>query len=175
MTPLLAQLGGGDRRSIGNANAVVRRVLADPGLLTEIIDGLSCGDPLIRMRCADVAEKVSARIPGCLHADAAALLALAKTAHEPELRWHLAQMLPRLDLDARKRRTAASLLFGYLRDDSRIVQTCALQALVELAQGDATLLGKVRPIVDRLSRAQTGALGARARKLQALLRNRRTG
>lgn len=170
MTRLLADLAGGDRRSIGKSNAVVRSVLADPGLLTHIIDGLSSDNRLVRMRYADVAEKVSARIPGCLRPHAAVLMALAATAHEPELRWHLAQMLPRLGLDARKRRTAASLLFNYLRDDSRIVQICALQTLVDLAQDDALLLGKVRPIVDQLSRNRSGALGARARKLRALLR-----
>jgi len=172
MTRVLAELTGGDRRSIGKSNAVVRSVLADPGLLTDIIDGLSSDDRLVRMRCADVAEKVSARIPGCLRPHAAILMVLAESAPEPELRWHLAQMLPRLGLDARKRRTAASLLFRYLRDDSHIVQTCALQALVEFAQGDAPLLGKVRPIVDQLSRIRSGALGARARKLRALLRKR---
>lgn len=56
MSAFLDQLAGGDRRSISTSGIVVQQVPADPSKLVEIIAGLSTADPLVRMRCADVAE-----------------------------------------------------------------------------------------------------------------------
>jgi hypothetical protein len=63
---LTGQLRGGDRRSIGKSNIVVGRIVRDPARFAGIIDGLTDDDPLVRMRCADVAEKVSLLHPDWL-------------------------------------------------------------------------------------------------------------
>jgi hypothetical protein len=96
---MLCKLTGGDRRSIGKANLVVREVIADPQRVTEIIHGMSNDDRLVRMRCGDVAEKLSRRSPEWIGPHANTLLVLASNATEKEMRWHLAQILPRLKLD----------------------------------------------------------------------------
>lgn len=62
MPGLLEKLAGGDRRSIGGSNKVVADVLRNPSLLPGVFAGLFEGDPLIRMRVADVVEKITARI-----------------------------------------------------------------------------------------------------------------
>jgi len=165
MSAFVRALAGGDRRSIGKANSVVRAVLREPQRFAEIIDGLSDDDPLARMRCADVAEKVSLQHPEWLRPYKRRLLALADRAAEQELRWHLAQMLPRLDLDRTQRRRAAAIMRGYLHDKSRIVQTFALQALADLATTDAALRRSVRPLIETLARTGSPAVRARARKL----------
>ena len=54
---LLAKLQGGDRRSIGRVDEVVREVLADPSLFRLLFEGMLHEDPLIRMRAADAPEK----------------------------------------------------------------------------------------------------------------------
>jgi hypothetical protein len=61
------------------------------------------------------------------------LLELAATSIEKEVRWHLAQMLPRLNLERTDLRRIAEIMFGYLNDGSRIVKTFAMQALADLA------------------------------------------
>jgi len=99
MSPLPDELTGGDRRSIGKSNAVVRKLLRDPARFKEIIAGFSHDDPLVRMRCADVAEKVSLKHPQWLQPYKRKLLQLAAHSAEQEMRWHLAQMVPRLGLD----------------------------------------------------------------------------
>jgi HEAT repeat protein len=170
----LAQLTGGDRRSIGNADLAVRQVLDDPALFAEIIGGLSHEDPLIRMRCADVAEKVSLVHPGWLTPHKPALVHLAATSTEQELRWHLAQMLPRLDLDGRERRVCAALMQSYLNDKSRIVQTFAMQALFDLSANDAGQRRKLLPLFEGLARDGSPAVRARARKLIAASKDART-
>ena len=57
MDDLVARLQGGDRRSIGRVDEVVREVLADPSLFGRLFEGMLHEDPLIRMRAADAAEK----------------------------------------------------------------------------------------------------------------------
>jgi hypothetical protein len=165
MSALTQQLAGGDRRSIGKSNGVVRKVLREPACFAEIIAGLGDDDPLVRMRCADVAEKVSLRNPLWLRPHKRSLIALAGRTVEQEIRWHLAQMLPRLDLDRQERRRVALLMRRYLTDKSRIVQTFAMQALAELAATDASLRRRVRPLIETLGRTGSPAVRARARKL----------
>lgn len=169
MRDLLRQLAGGDRRSIGKANHVVRRVLLSPDRFTEIVGGLSHEDPLIRMRCADVAEKISRARPEWLAAHKLELLELAKQLTEKELRWHIAQMLPRLRLTPAQRRAAVALMFEYLKDESRIVKTCAMQALVDFAAGDTKLGLSLIPLIRALCTTGTPAVRSRARKLIAHL------
>jgi hypothetical protein len=126
MTGLLAHLAGGDRRSIGQSDQVAQHVLGHPKKFAEIVGGLSIDDPLIRMRCADVAEKVSRVQPEWLQAHKAALLDLAMRTTQQELRWHLAQMLPRLRLSKKERRGTVAVMFEYLNDKSQIVKTFAM-------------------------------------------------
>lgn len=168
MARLVDRLSGGDLRSIGRADEVVAEVLSDKKRIGEIIDGLDHPDRVVRMRCADVAEKISGHEPAWLIPYRTRLLGLALRASDIELRWHLAQMLPRLGLDARGRRRATDLLFTYLEDNSRIVRTSALQALCELSLADPALRRRVEPLVERLTR-EAGAVGARARKLTRVL------
>jgi hypothetical protein len=52
-------------------------------------------------------------------------------ANEPELRWHLAVLVPRLPLNSKERRLATSLLSSDLEDRSSIVKTSALQGLAD--------------------------------------------
>jgi len=95
---LLDELKGGDRRSIGQSNDVTALVLRRPALFPQLIAGLRHSDPLIRMRAADAAEKVTLQRPDLLQPFKAKLMQLLDEATEQELRWHLAQMLPRLRL-----------------------------------------------------------------------------
>jgi hypothetical protein len=63
-------------------------------------------------------------------------------------------MLPRLPLTAAERDLAVEILTGFLDDDSRIERTFAMQALADLAAGDAALRSRVIPLLEHL--AETG-------------------
>ena len=60
---LLSKLKGGDLRSIGNAEEVVRQIGRNQNLFNEVFQGIFNTDPIIRMRSADVVEKVSKMYP----------------------------------------------------------------------------------------------------------------
>jgi hypothetical protein len=59
MHAMLQMLLGGDRRSIGKSNAVAALVLKQPELMDVLFSGMLMDEPVLRMRCADAAEKVS--------------------------------------------------------------------------------------------------------------------
>src|SRR5271154_388752 len=89
-------LAGRDRRSIGRANEVAHLVLREARRFDELIKCLWDENPVIRMRAADAAEKVSAKKPRLLDRYKPELLGLLAEAEQIELRWHLAAMIPRL-------------------------------------------------------------------------------
>lgn len=163
--PFSRVLQGGDRRSIGKSNQVAATVLRNPRQLPELIECLWSDDPLIRMRAADAAEKVSLSKPDLLQSFKAELLGLAEEATQAELRWHLALMLPRLRLAAAERERARTTLRRYLSDRSSIVKTWALQGMAELARGDAALEAEMVDVLERACRSGTPAMKARSRKL----------
>jgi hypothetical protein len=136
--PEVAKLTGGDRRSIGRSNEVVADVLADPSLFDLIFDAISSDNPLIAMRAADAVEKVTATRPELLRPHKRRLLTELALIPQQEVRWHVAQMLPRLSLSARERRQAVGILESYLDDRSGTVRNCARRALAELDPGSTT-------------------------------------
>jgi len=167
---ILSLLQGGDRRTIGRADQVAAIVSKDPGLFPELITGLWSDDPLVRMRAADAAEKVTRSKPDLLQPFKKELLGLMAEATQQELRWHLAAIVPRLVLNSKERRQAASSLNTYLEDRSSIVRTSALQGLADLAQDEPSLRPNLIELLRESARSGTPAMKARSRRLLLQLR-----
>jgi HEAT repeat protein len=165
MCDIVDKLKGGDLRSIGRANEVAEEVINNPDLFDDLFKGINNEDPVVRMRTADAVEKVTKRHPEYLIPHKTVLLRQAAGLRQQEVRWHVAQLLPRLILDENEKSKAGEILFEYLEDQSRIVQTNALQALADLAMRDVVLLPRVMDIVERLSQAGSAAVKNRALKL----------
>lgn len=169
MHPMLKKLEGGDRRSIGRSNEVVTEVLSDPALFPALIEGLSVESPVVRMRAADALEKVTAKHPEYLMPYKRELLDIAKAANQKEVQWHMAQMLPRLDLSADEKLAVIQILEAYLTNESSIVRTCVMQAFADLAESDALLKPALIARIKSLAEQGTPAMKARGRKLLAKL------
>jgi len=105
--------------------------------------GMQNPDPMVRMRAADTAEKVSAQHLDYLSPYKDELLHRIAESTQQEVRWHVAQMLPRFALSADEQAVAVALLYEYLNDRSPIVQTFALDALTTFAQRDSALRSEV--------------------------------
>ncbi len=99
----LEKLVGGDRRSIGRVDEVVADVMNNPSLFGIVFDGMLSDDPLLRMRCADAAEKITEKQPGFLQPYKEKLIKEVAKIEQPEVRWHVAQMIPRLEVDQEER------------------------------------------------------------------------
>jgi hypothetical protein len=167
--PLLDSLRGGDRRMVRGVDDAIAAVEQDPALIVQLIAGMQSDDPLIRMRSADAAEKLTATHPDWLQLHKRVLLNQIAKSEQQEVRWHVAQMLPRLRLTPTERRRAVSLMLGYLDDKSKIVRTFAMQALSDLAMQDQTLVPQVMGVIESQMADGSPAMRARGKKLLAQL------
>jgi hypothetical protein len=171
-----SQLAGGARRSLGRTNSVVAEFLAKgPAALKNFPLLIACisedieDDPVVRMRASDAVEKISRQRPEWLAPHKLALLGIAGGSDQIEVRWHMAQILPRLALTPRERIVAIDILFDYLEDRSSIVKTHAMQSLADFVATDRNLKSKILPLLAELTEIGTAAVRARGRKLLAHL------
>jgi hypothetical protein len=167
MDPLVAKLHGTDRRSISRSGEVVADVLADPRQFPLLFDAMLVADPVVRMHAADAVEKITRRRPDLLKGLENRVLTEVAAIDQQEVRWHVAQLLPRLALTPPQRAPAITILRGFLDDDSRIVRTFAMQALSDLAEHDQQMRRWLRPLLAELTRPGTPAMRSRSRKLLA--------
>src|ERR1700722_15285078 len=165
MHSILKKLSGGTRRSLGHTNEIVIEVLGNPRVFPQLVAALASDDEVLRMRAADAIEKVSAQRPELLQPFKKKFLAIANRTQQQEVRWHAAQIIPRLRLTSTERAAAVEILFEYLHDKSSIVKTFAMQALADLAARDPQLQSKVRPLFEELTEIGSPAMRARGRKL----------
>jgi len=160
-----SKLKGGDLRPIGKSREAVTMVSKNPELFGELFTGMLDDDRLVRMRAADAVEKATRRHPEWLQPWKRPLFDEIASHEDKELRWHVAQLLPRLKLTSAERDRALRILTEYLTDESSIVRTFSMQALTDLAGEDEHLRDEVRPIIERLTRTGTPAMKSRGRKL----------
>jgi hypothetical protein len=169
MHAILKKLSGGTKRSLGRTNQIVAEMLKNPRAFPHLFAGLSHHDPVIRMRAADAIEKITLQRPALLRPFKKGLLGLAAgsgaASIQQEVRWHLALLMPRLELTPIEHALAIDILFGYLDDRSIIVKTHALQSLADLAATDSNLRLRLLPILDATVETGSAAQRARARKL----------
>lgn len=165
MAKILSRLRGGDRRSIGNVSEVVAAVRKKPDLLKDLVTGLSDEDPVVRMRAADAMEKISLENPLSLQPFKTELIGLARQTQQQELRWHMAQMIPRLRLTPEEAATVTDIFFDYLGDKSKIVVTFAMQALSDLALKKGAASARMLRAIEKLARSGSPAIQSRGKKL----------
>lgn len=165
MHEILDLLTGGDRRSIGRVQEVVAEVLRDPSLFGEVFYGMLSDDPLISMRAADAIEKITVQQPDYLQPYKEVLITKVATKSQQEVRWHVAQLIPRLQLDQREWLILFDILHTYLADPSAIVKTFSLQALADLALQDDRLLPETIRLLNVHVETGSAAVRSRARKL----------
>lgn len=128
-------LAGGDRRSIGGANAAAAAVRRDPSRFDELWRCLGHREPLVRMRAADALEKYSRTSPAAFEVHKGDLLARTADDGTVEVRWHLIAIVARLRLSGDEALTLCAYLEDRLRHDaSRIVKVAALQAAHDVAR-----------------------------------------
>ena len=170
---VLDKLKGGDRRSIGRVDEVIADVLEDPALFDALFRGMLDDDPVVRMRSADGVEKITVDHPEYLRPYRKKLLEQVALVDQQEVRWHVAQMLPRLEWSDEERAAIVGMLLDYLDDESKIVKTFAMQALADFAERDASLRPRIIKLLEKLVETGSPAMKSRGRKLLERLRRLR--
>lgn len=173
MVDVVEKLKGGDRRSIGRSAEVVQDILNDASLFEKVLFGMLHEDPLVRMRAADVVEKVTIQHPQYLQAYKDLILVKIAMIRQQEVRWHVAQILPRLKMNQEEVQAAVEILKIYLEDDSRIVRTFAMDSLAYFAESDPALESWAIALIEEMVEDGSPAMQSRGRKL--LLRLKEMG
>jgi hypothetical protein len=164
---LLKSLEGGDRRSIGRSNEVVNRTLSDPSLFPVLLAGMLSEDSLVRMRAAVAVEKITMSRPEYLGPYKHILINQVAAIPQQEVRWHLAQMFPRLKLTRPERQAVVNILLDFLKDQSKIVQTFSMQALADISRHDPSFHALARRVIERHIRSGSLSTRSRGKKLLA--------
>ena len=114
MNRILEKLRGGDRRPIGSSAEAVKAVSETPALFADVFQGLFEANPLIRMRAADAIEQATRTHPELLQPWKRPLLETVSALQQKEVRWHVAQLLPRLGLTSGERKRAVGFSWATL-------------------------------------------------------------
>jgi hypothetical protein len=119
------------------------------------------------MRAADTVEKVTRKNPRYLYAHKGQLLSVMKSADHKELKWHIAQLMPRIPLSPQELTDVWHILSYWVRNtnESRIVRVNALQALFDIQTLHPRFTEDFRATLGSLKREQVPSLQARIRKL----------
>ena len=165
MQDIIEKLKGGDRRSIGRSEEVVLEVLKNLELFDALIQGILNDDPVVRMRAADAVEKVTIDKHFLLQPYKDLILDEISKIRQKEVRWHVAQLLPRLKLINDEDEKAVAILKEYMSDESRIVRTFAMDSLAYFAERDPTLETWVITLIEELVEDGSPALKSRGEKL----------
>lgn len=164
---LTEKLKGGDLRSIGRSNEVVREIAASPARFAALFEAIFADNPVLCARAADACEKAAKKNPALLVPLKKRLLAALHKAQQQEVRWHLSQMLCYVKTTAaEKKRAAAVLKEWFSNDGSRIVRVMSLQALADFAKDAPGMRDEVAALVHTALRSGIPSLAARARKLE---------
>ncbi|HKJ68121.1 MAG TPA: hypothetical protein VKA68_09225, partial [bacterium] len=84
---------------------------------------------------------------------------------QQEIRWHAAQMLPRLQVTAEEQERIVQVLLEYLKDSSRIVQVNALQALEDISLNNRKIEAMVKEVLESNANSESTAVRSRCVKL----------
>jgi hypothetical protein len=164
----LNKLKGGDLRSIGEANAIVSEI-TNQQAFDELFKGLSDTDRLVVMRSADAIEKITIAHPEYLKSHKKELIELLQSAKHIELKWHLAQLMPRLKLNETETGIVWNILTKWVTDKtgkSRIVRVFSLQALFDIQKQYPELKKDFMDTVSQLDRENVPSIVARIKKLR---------
>ncbi|MDH3220398.1 MAG: hypothetical protein OEO19_12775 [Gammaproteobacteria bacterium] len=162
-------LSDGDLRTTGKSAEVVNQVKSNPELFGEVVGAILVGNPGVRMRASDALEKITREFPEWLGPYKNRIIDEIANIDQKEVRWHAAQVMPRLPLTKKDRKKVYEILQSYLKDESSIVKTFAMQALTDIAMQDRYYLTRVRRQINDLSKSGSPAMKSRGRKLLDVL------
>ena len=159
-------LSGGDLRSIGKSDAVVKLILEKPKTFDELFECLYSEDPVIRMRSADAIEKISVVQPTLLKNYKTPLLQRISRIDQKEVQWHYAQIVPRLALtNSEAKECVDTLLNNVQSSKSNIVKVFSIQAIYDIAKLHTEIAPVINKLLIEFMDSEVPSIKSRVRKL----------
>lgn len=160
------KLLGNDLRSISKVNEVVESIKTQQQF-DELFSFLHEGERLLTMRSIDAIEKITRRFPQFLNKHKKELIAFSQTATNIEFKWHLALLLPRIDLENNELKEIFNLLTSWAlnKSESKIVRVNAIQTLYDLSVSHPIYESDFLKMIQKVKGEQVPSLNARIKKL----------
>ena len=160
-------LVGGDQRSLKGVEKVMEYV-TDQESFDELFSLIFHHDRKLSMRAADAVEKITRRNFHYLTKHTDHLLALLHSNLEVEKKWHVAQLLCRVDINAQQLQDVWSMLTHWALNpnESKIVRVNALDALYRMSLEHSRLKENLDDTVKVLKTHAIPSLQARIKKLK---------
>lgn len=167
MNRFTTKLIGGDLRSIGKSNEVVGNVKSQKDFDLLFL-GLFNPDRKVVMRAADAIEKITSMNGKFLFRHKKKILVLCSNAVNKELKWHLALIVPRLDLSKKEFENTWEILMKWAKDqkESKIVRVNAIQGLFNLTKQNNASLSSFNETLIQIGKENIPSLNARIKILQ---------
>lgn len=126
--------------------------------------------PLV-MRAADAVEKITAIHREFLIPHKPQIMSLLKSAMNNEFQWHIAQLIPRIDLNEEELKEAWAILTYWAKNpnESKIVRVNSLQALFDLSRPYPELRADFEKTLHGMEHEPIPSIQARIKKLKKLL------
>lgn len=161
----------GDLRSLSHSEEVLA-MIRDNQSFDELFELLFHKLRLVVMRTADAVEKITREHPEYLGSHKNEILELLGSACEKELKWHLAQIISRVELNDSEIGRVWEILTGWALDpkESRIVRTNAIHALFNLLSPYPELRQDFLLTVEQIKKENIPSVNARLRNLKVLKR-----
>jgi len=160
-------LQGGDLRSIGISEKLLK-LIKNQKDFDILFNYLNNSNRLISMRAADAIEKITIKHPQYLKSHKKEILQLTSKPIEKELKWHLALLIPRLNLTIKEIEGQWEILQTWASNtsESKIVRVNSLQALYELSNKSPDLILEFNTIINQIESEKIPSINARIRKFQ---------
>lgn len=170
MVSFADRLAGTDLRSIGNTGSVISLV-QNKHDFDKLFALLQSNDRVIAMHAADAVEKITRANTTYLEGHEHTIAELTLQAGNKELLWHLALLVPRINLRKEDQHAVVFKLIAWAKDkqQSKIVRVNALQALYELTGKEVYSKHALKKLLHHLEEEQIPSLNARIKKIIHLL------
>lgn len=168
-TVLTRLLLGHDLRKLKNVKKVLDAV-KDQHSFDELFGLIFHHERPLVMRAADAVEKITLKNKGYLEPHKGQLLAILKSADHKELKWHIAQLLPRVTLTKQEVDDVWHKLtyWALNRNESKIVRVNALQGLFDISRSHSEWQKDFNQTLSAIEHEAIPSLQARIRKLKRL-------
>lgn len=176
MLNIKEKLSGGDLRSIGRSDEVVKEVQKNPKLFKELFELIFDSDPLVRMRASDAVEKIATENHDILIPYKDKIINKMTNINQQEVRWHNAQLISYLDLnDSEEKKVIKILNYWIDSEKSNIVKVFSMQALADIAEKNPDLKSSIINRIKLIIKTGAHSQIARGKKLlKQLEKNEKT-
>ena len=171
MNEIIVMLSGGSLISDGRANEAADRVLANPHLFDQLVEGLSESDTVIRARTAHALERISRTHPETVKELLPKFIEMATHDPVPMVKWHIAMIFGNLPLPMDSVEEVIQVLFRMIEDPSVFVKSWALVSPTILGRQHKSMRKVIADYIRPLLNDHSVAIRSKAIKAVKILEN----